>query len=227
MQIPERFPHENGRDYALRTIKENIVHFQLEPGSQVSENELAAELGLSRTPVREALMELAKVKIIEIYPQRKTVVSLIDYNLVEETRFLRLHLDTAVMDLVCEYITEEELEELRENIRLQQFYLGNFNASKLLELDDQIHRRLFEIAKKPEIYALIDYVSIHLDRVRNLTLQTVKTEKDLNVFQDHVDLVKAIEARDAELAKSIMKKHLSRFAIDADSLRRKYPQYIK
>lgn len=224
MQHLERRPHENGRDYAMRTLKENIVHFQLEPGSQISENELAAELGLSRTPVREALIELAKVKIIEIYPQRKTIISLIDYDLVEETRFMRLHLETAVMDLVCQYVTEEELEELKENVRLQKFYLEHFNSDKLLELDNQLHKRFFDIAKKPEIYALMDSVSIHFDRVRNLALSAVK---DLKIIKDHEDIVDAVGARDAELAKSILKKHLTRYQVDAVSIRRQYPQYIK
>ena len=75
MHISERLPRESSRDYALRIIKDNIISLRLEPGSQISENELATEMGLSRTPVREALIELAKVKIIETYPQRKSVVS--------------------------------------------------------------------------------------------------------------------------------------------------------
>lgn len=224
MQHLERRPHEHGRDYAMRALKENIVHLQLEPGSQISENEIAEELGLSRTPVREALIELAKVKIIEIYPQRKTVISLIDYDLVEETRFMRVHLETAVLDLVCQYITEEELNELKDNVRLQQFYLENFNADKLLELDNQMHKRFFDIAKKSNIYALMTSVSIHFDRVRNLALSAVK---DLKIIKDHEDIVKAIEAKDAELAKSIMRRHLSRYEVDAVSIRKKYPQYIK
>ena len=66
MKLLERLPRETGRDYALRTIKDNIIKLELAPGSPVSENELAAELQLSRTPVREALIELSKVKVIEI-----------------------------------------------------------------------------------------------------------------------------------------------------------------
>jgi len=65
VHISERLPRESSRDYALRIIKDNIISLRLEPGSQISENELATEMGLSRTPVREALIELAKVKIIE------------------------------------------------------------------------------------------------------------------------------------------------------------------
>ena len=98
MRLSERLPRETGRDYAFRTVKDNIIHLELAPGSQISENELAAELGLSRTPVREALIELSRVKIIEIHPQRKSVVSLIDNELVEEARFMRDVLECAVVE---------------------------------------------------------------------------------------------------------------------------------
>lgn len=81
MKLLERLPRESGGDYALRTIKENIINLELPPGSQISENELATEMGLSRTPVREALIELSKVKIVDIQPQKKSTIPLIDYDL--------------------------------------------------------------------------------------------------------------------------------------------------
>ena len=114
MQLLERSPRETGREYALRTIKENIINLDLAPGSQISENELSAKIGLSRTPVREALIELSKVNIIEVYPQKKSIVSLIDYDLVEESRFMRNNLEYAVLDLVCEMATQEDIDRLQK-----------------------------------------------------------------------------------------------------------------
>ena len=78
MYITEQLARENGRDYALRILKDNIIRLEMEPGSSISDREVAAKLSLSRTPVREALLELAKAKVVEIYPQRGSVVSLID-----------------------------------------------------------------------------------------------------------------------------------------------------
>ena len=121
MKLSNRLPRESGRDYALRTIKENIVSLELAPGSQISENALAAEMGLSRTPVREALIELSKVEIIEIHPQRKSTVPLIDYDLVEESRFMRNLLECAVVELVCDLASPMDIERLNSNIRLQGF----------------------------------------------------------------------------------------------------------
>ena len=198
MHLPERLARETGRDYALRTIKENIISLELAPGSPISENELSAEMGLSRTPVREALIELAKVKIVEITPQKRSVVAHIDYDLVEESRFMRNVLECAVVELVCRMATEAELKKLEENVRLQKFYLDSGNPEPLMELDNHFHRMLFEIAQKVQVYALTENISIHFDRVRRMALSSVK---DLKIVGDHEKILQAIRDRNAEVAK--------------------------
>ena len=110
MNVKKRDGSETGREYVLRILKENIVMLELEPGSRISENELAAEIGVSRTPVREALIELSKSKIVEIYPQRGSYVSRIDWGLVEEAQFMRVTLEKAVIRLACQGLSEEKLE---------------------------------------------------------------------------------------------------------------------
>ena len=70
MKFTNRLQQETARDYAFRVLRDNIVSLELKPGTLISENEMAMELGLSRTPVREAIIDLAKVSIIETIPQR-------------------------------------------------------------------------------------------------------------------------------------------------------------
>ena len=120
MLITPRGQRETGRDYAMRTLRENIIQLELAPGSMVSENELAGELGLSRTPVREALMELSKVRLVEVYPQRGSAVSLIDYEMVEEACFMRRVLECAVVKEACKMIAPEDKVELEDNVALQE-----------------------------------------------------------------------------------------------------------
>ncbi len=91
---------------------------------------------MSRTPVREALQELQKIKLIEVFPQRGSVISHIDFDIVEETVFLRRVLEKAVVEELCDCITEEKLQELDKNIRLQEFYLDSRSPNKILELDN-------------------------------------------------------------------------------------------
>ncbi|MEG2420054.1 MAG: GntR family transcriptional regulator [Oscillospiraceae bacterium] len=224
MRLTEVLPRETGRDYALRTLKDNIIRLELVPGSMVSENELAAALHLSRTPVREALIELSKSKIVEIYPQRGSKVSLVDYALVEESQFIRKVLECAVVELCCQKATPGDLKSLEETIILQKLYTEHYDADALLSLDNQFHRILFEIVQKPQAYALMSGVAIHFDRVRNMALLTAQGE---SVIEDHREILSLISKRDAAGARARMEVHLSRYRVDEALIRQKYPAYFK
>lgn len=224
MQITKRLPRETGRDYTLRVLKENIINMELQPGSTVSENKLAAELGLSRTPVREALLELAATKVVQIAPQKRSTISYIDYDLIEEASFLRNALECAVVGLVCDMRTDEDLKSLEEIIKLQKFYIENHTLAMLLEVDDTFHKKLFDIAQKENLYTLIHNHSIHLDRVRNLAMISVE---DLTIVQEHTLILEAIRKKDKAQAKEAVRLHLLRYLVDRVTIEEKYPQYIK
>lgn len=224
MQMVERKSGESARDYAFRAIKESIVSLKIIPGTMVSENELSLKLGLSRTPVREALIDLSKSQVVEIYPQKGVYISLIDPKLVEEDRFLRLVLESAIVKTACEVATEENLTALEENLILQEFYLKNPSPDKLLKLDDEFHELLFSICKKDRIYKLMNSMSIHFDRVRSLSLVAIK---DIKIVGDHQAILTAIIGRDKEGGEAVMVKHLSRYKVDDEQLRAEYPRYYK
>lgn len=214
---------ESARDYALRSIKENIVRLTLAPGSMVSEQELATELNLSRTPVREALIELSKVKIVEIYPQRGSRITLVDYAMVEEAQFMREALECAVAKRCCERgIPPEQHALLLENLRLQAFHLER-RSHRLLELDNEFHRQLFSIAGLTQVYALMDSMMIHFDRIRALSLTAVR---ELTSVQDHYAILDAILRGDAEAAQSLTHRHLRQYQIDQDAVRQAFPHYF-
>lgn len=224
MFITGRYPHESGRDYAMRVIRDNIIRLELEPGAAITDRELAAELGLSRTPVREALLDLAKVKIVDIYPQRGSSVAYIDYSLVEEAQFVRSVLEIAVVQLVCERATEDDLAQLAENMDLQEFYYQHGSSERLLELDDEFHRLMFQVAGRMQAYGMMKSITVHFDRVRNLAVNTVKEQSWL---KDHRRILEAVRGRDPDAAKQWMEKHLSRYQVDEAAVREAYPQYFR
>lgn len=224
MHLLERLPQETDRSYALRTIKESIINLDLAPGSQISEKDLSVRMGMSRTPVREALLELSRVKIVKILPQKKSTVALVDYALVEEACFMRNVLECAVVELVCEFVTPEGLKRLEENVKLQHFYFDNHNSPMLMELDDQFHAILFSIAQKAQIYEMTRNMLVHFDRVRRMALDSVK---DIGIVEDHGQILEAIRNRDAEQAKQLMQMHLSRYKYDAKEIFKEYPEYIE
>jgi len=222
MELLERKNREPAREYALRVLKHNIVILDLAPGSIVSENELATEMSLSRTPVREALQELSKVQIVEIFPQKGSYIAKIDYNLVEEARFMRVVLEIAIVEQACEVADETDLEGLSEILKLQRFYLDN--PEKLLDLDDDFHKQLFHICNKQRIYSLMENMMIHFDRVRSMSLSTVK---DIKIVEDHHAILDAIKNRDNARAREAIQKHLSRYKIDEEVIRHSHPEYFK
>jgi DNA-binding GntR family transcriptional regulator len=224
MDVTGRIPKETAREYAMRILEKNIISLELAPGSMVSENEIASQLGLSRTPVREALIELSRANIVEILPQKGSRIRLIDYHLVEESRFLRLVLENAIIELDCELEGIQDFSPLEENLKLQDFYIQNPSPAKLLELDNQFHRELFRLGNKMQCYHWMMYVmTVHFDRVRSMSLNTIK---DIKIVEDHKAILQAIRQKNAEKATALMTKHFSRYKIDEQAIRAKYPDYF-
>jgi len=221
MQIPARDPRESGRDYALRCLTENILNLELTPGSMVSENELAAQLGLSRTPVREALMALAKVRLVDVYPQRGSAVALVDYELVEETCFMRRVFEVAVVEVACKTATEEDKVALKDNVAAQERFLQEGRPEQLMPLDNELHKLLFLIAHKTQMWDMMSSYTLHFDRVRRMALDPVRNDRNV---ADHRAIVDAICTGDAAQAKKLMERHLNRYKVDENALRSRYPE---
>ncbi len=224
MVIDQRLSSETARDFAFRILKNNIISMDLQPGTLVSENEIAMELGLSRTPVREAIIDLAKANIIEIRPQRGSYVSLIDNKMVEEARFLRRILDCAVIEEACKSENEEALSLMEENLHMQEYYLEKGNNDKLYELDNAFHKLIYVYARKDIIYEMRSTIMIHFDRVRALSMDTVKNTKIVN---DHNEMLLAIKDKDAARAVELVTKHLNRYTADEAGIEKRFPAYFK
>ena len=222
--VPERLAKDSVRDYAYRTLKQNIIATTLAPGSMVSENALAAELGISRTPVREALIELSKAELVEILPQKGCRITKIDGSLVEEAHFMRLVLERAIVEMICDTAQERDLEPLEDNLRLQEFYLARPSPEKLLELDNEFHRQMFVICRMNRVHYLMSSIMMHFDRVRSLSLQSIK---DLKIVDDHRALLDAIRAKDKQRASRITTEHLERYRVDENIIRGEHPEYFE
>lgn len=223
MKLPDKLPSENARTYALRVLIYNIIHIELVPGSAVSENELSSAMNLSRTPVREALIELSKMGLVEILPQRGSYISKIDYELIEESRFMRLVLENAILKLACEGISEEYLNALKSNLKAMKNCVRETDYQAFLELDNMFHQLIFDSVGRSWTYNIIRSQMIHFDRLRTLS---VKTIRNTTTIRDHEDIVYAIERRDAELAEMLMTRHLARHQVEKSELVKQYPDYF-
>ncbi len=223
MVVFDKLPSETVRNYAIRVLKYNIVTLKLEPGSAISENELSKELNISRTPVREALIELTRLNILEILPQRGSYITKIDYDLVEESRFLRATVETAVYKLACQQITEDTLIRLERNLEDQKRVFAANDTDAFMELDNEFHRLVYEAVNKEWSYSIVKDQMIHFDRLRALSLVAAASEHTL---RDHEDLLYALKRRDAEMCELMVTRHLTRHQFEKEELKEKFPDYF-
>ncbi len=223
MKILSRNISENARTYAVRVLLYNIIHLELLPGSAVSENELSEALSLSRTPIREALIELSRINLVEILPQRGSYITKIDYELVEESRFMRLALENAVLNIVCQNIPESYTEALSQNLQAQRNAQNQKDYDTFLNLDNEFHKLIFEAANKTWSYQIVKEQMVHFDRLR-----TLSTKFDIGRYtlQDHEDIFYAITRQDSELAQMLMTRHLTRHRTEKEKLLERYPDYF-
>ena len=224
MKNIEKLPKESNRDYAFRVIRDNIIKLVLKPGTMISEQDLADELDLSRTPVHEALQELSKSKIIEVFPQKGSLVSLIDKELIEEAVFVRATLESAITEQAAQMASEEDIKYLGDNLELQEFLLKQNNIDKFMELDNAFHEKMYTITNKMQCYYMVKAMNIHHDRFRELRVHRADRTP---IIDNHKQILNAIKEHNGELAKQYTYEHITRTRIDVEELQKKYPEYFE
>lgn len=218
-------PIHSAREAVYHTLKGQILSNELLPGTGISENEISIQFGVSRTPVRESFVRLSQEGLLDIYPQRGTVVSLIDLELVEEARFIREQLECAVIRLACFSFPTEQLDALQTNLLLQRKCVTAQDYKKMFEYDEAFHRTIFEGCRKLNTWAVIQQINVHLNRTRMLRLAVDHHWDDL--FTQHQQMVEAIQVKNADWADKIMSEHLHLTILDQALLKQKYPTYFK
>lgn len=114
MEVFEQLPGENAKHYAKRALLYNLVNLEMKPGDKITESDLCELYGISRTPIREAILELHQQNMIDIYPKQGTFVSYIDTAAIDEFLELRNLMEQSVTQLACEKLTPDNIAYLRE-----------------------------------------------------------------------------------------------------------------
>jgi DNA-binding GntR family transcriptional regulator len=187
-------------------LRRSIITMRLRPRKKVSEAELALELGVSRTPVREALIKLAEDRLVEILPQRGSFITPIRLREVIEARFIREALEIAV---VREAATSGEpaiLARLEKLLEAQRMAASEDDLDHFLELDEAFHHTFSESIDKQRCWRLIQTVKFQLDRVRYLSLPEPGNLALL--IRQHAAIAQAVLAGDPAQAETVMRAHL-------------------
>jgi len=222
LTIMERKKGESARDYVTRVLIDNIVNVHLEPGEKLLENDLSGQLGVSRTPYREAVLALAERQLVHISIAGKQG-GILQWKLVEEVRHLRSIVETELAVMACDLLTEEDLDVLRENIAIWKMYMERKQTDKILQYDKEFHRHFYEMCDRNYWYTLLESLSPHFDRT---TVLSFRCRPVNGIVSDHEELVDAIAARDRGRAAETARRHMLRYTENIDTIRQAFPEYF-
>ncbi|MDF1616846.1 GntR family transcriptional regulator [Petrocella sp. FN5] len=215
LKLIERNKYDSVREYVYNTLRENIMNLDLKPGTNITEKDIAEMMEVSRTPVREALLKLSQEDLLNIYPQKGTIVSLLDINYIEQAMFIRMSLEVAIVKLACQKFSEEILYELRKNLNDMAFQIKqlDINTKRLFSYDTEFHKLLYKGTGMMQAWFVITQVSTHLNRARYLKLLTSDIHWE-GIIKQHTELVDALENRETEKAIKVLNAHLGGFDME-------------
>jgi len=191
---------------AHQLLRRAIISARLPPGLTLSENELAARLGVSRTPVREALGRLAEEGLVDVFPQYGTFVAPIRLAEVLEARFIREALECAVIREAAASPGSDLLRRLRRLIEEQREAAAVHDLDAFLDRDEDFHRAFSEATGHLRVWKVIQGEKYQMDRIRFLSLPRIQSLPEL--IEQHGAMADAVEAGDADAAEAVMRRHL-------------------
>lgn len=205
-------------------IRDAIVSMELLPGQMISETALAEQFAVSRTPVREALIQLSAIGFVEVLPQRGTYVSRFSIDKILEARFIREALEVAVVAYVAENASEEAAEAGGRIIAEQKIAARDDDALAFQKLDDDFHQTLAGFTGYSRVASLIEAEKAHMDRVRNLSLHMRGQYK--RVLSQHTAIIRAIKEGSATKAVEAMGGHMKDVYNVLEVIPKEHPEYF-
>ena len=200
---------EDGHSLSARvfhTLREEILSGKYQKDEELKEKTIGEELGVSRTPVREALRQLELEGLVTIIPNRGAFVEGISKDDIQDIYEIRSLLEGLCAKKAVTGITDKELEELEENLYLTEFHIQKEHFEQILELDNRFHEILYEASKSKMLKHVLSDFHHYVERVRKVSLSGTKRAKESN--EEHKRIVEALKAHDAEKAQQLANQHI-------------------
>ena len=197
------------RAEAYARIKARIVTLEMPPASLVDEAQLMDDLGLGRTPIREALQQLAAENLIVILPRRGTLVADLNMSDLQKVFEIRLELEPYAARLAALRATPEQVAEMQALFAQAQALPASGDHRRLIQLDDEFHRALARAAHNEFLEDALARLYSHVLRLWHVSLHRVSRLRD--AIQEHREIIAAVTARDPERAAQVMRAHVDGF----------------
>ena len=197
--------------YSLRgrvfsRLREDILSGRYEEYEELREVAIGEEMGVSRTPVREAFRQLELEGLIQIVPNKGAYVTGITEKDVKDIYMIRSLLEGLCARWATEHITEEQMEEMEENVYLAEFHARKGHLEQLAELDNRFHDIMYEACDSKILEHQLKDFHQYVLRVRKKTLSNVNRGPKSN--EEHKGIMEAIKAKDGELAEKLAHQHM-------------------
>ena len=203
---------KDGRDkYSLRgrvfqSIREDILSGRYEQNTELKEAAIGAELGVSRTPVREALRQLELEGLVTIIPNRGAYVNMITAKDVQDIYVIRSMLEGLCARWAPQSITAEQLDSMEETLCLSEYHTSKKNYEKLYELDSLFHEQLYEAGGSRILNHILSDFHDYVKMVRKATIST--SSRSVTSTEEHRAIFEAIKEKDPDKAEALAKEHV-------------------
>ena len=212
------------QEMVYRTLRDKIVSMELKPGTIISTQEIADSMSVSRTPVREAFIRLQREELLDVAPQRSTMVSKINMDRVYQERFIREALEIEARQKFVEVATAESLNRMRRNIEKQYAAIAEQRYIDFLELDNAFHQAEFTETHEDLGRSIVQQMNGHYDRIRLISAwegQIVSA-----AMQEHERYVDYIERKDTARARKLLRTHLQALRVQEEILLTNWSEYF-
>jgi DNA-binding GntR family transcriptional regulator len=217
-------PRQTAAARIHRLLRDDIVQMRRQPGDAISEKDIAAAAGVSRTPVREALLRLVDEGLVEIAPKSGTYVARIPVDALPEAIIARLAIEQTAARAAAERAAGSAVAALRATLERQRECVAAGDRDGFHAADEALHRGIAEAARLPGLWPMVQQIKTQLDRYRHLTLP--QPGRIGRVLIEHAAIVDAIARRDADAAAEAVALHLAGLAASLTEIRAVNPEHF-
>lgn len=211
-------------DNVYHQLHKSIINLDLKPGSPISEQEIAQAEGVSRTPVREAILRLSKECLVEVVPKSGTYVGRIPLASLPEALIAKNSLEQVTIKAAAKRATPSQIMKLKASLEEQREAASANNYEYFNQADDAFHQLIACIAGYPSIWVMIKQLKVQIDRTRRLILQDEGVMA--MTLEEHALIVEAIEDNNPAIASSLMEEHMERIDKKTVVEWKKFPEYF-
>lgn len=194
------------RGRVFNKIREDILAGVYQENEELKENTIGTELGVSRTPVREALRQLELEGLVTMIPNKGAYVTGITTKDIHDIYMIRSYLEGLCARWACEHITETEIEALDEILYLSDFHARRSHNDQLVELDNKFHDLIYKASGSKILNHVLSDFHHYVERVRKVTLSM--PARATKSSQEHAAILDAIKKRDGDLAEILAHEHI-------------------